>query len=253
MTRAKRFLQIGWLVLGASLVLGGCATQPTEEAPAEGLAAQAQQAVADAEAAVQKTREESGDWGLWKSTLGILDNARASLEQEDYEAAIEAAEEAQFQAEMGLEQYREEQEEWKKAVSASRKEGDFPEEEWIAGPAEEAMAAPEAGVTRSVANGTLTIAPDGETGTYRVGKGDSLWGIASADPIYGDPFAWPLIYKANSDDIYDPDLIYPDQEFAIEWNVSAEEYDAAVNHARTRGAWSLGEPEASDLEYLERY
>ncbi len=250
MTRAKCFLNFGWLVVGTSLVLGGCATQPTEEAPVEERSL-AEQAVADAQAAVQKTREETDDWGLWKSTMGILGNAQKSLEEEDYEAAIDAAKEAQFQAEMGLEQFREEEEEWKTAVSASEKAGEFPEEEWVG--AGGAMAAPEAGITKSVANGTLTIAEDGEMGTYEVGRGDTLWGIASADAIYGDPFAWPLIYKANSGEIYDPDLIYPHQQFTIEWDVGSDEFDAAVQHARTRGAWSLGEPEASDLEYLERY
>ncbi|MFB6260243.1 MAG: LysM peptidoglycan-binding domain-containing protein, partial [Thiohalorhabdaceae bacterium] len=70
---------------------------------------------------------------------------------------------------------------------------------------------------------------------------------------YGDPFAWPLIYKNNSGKIDDPDLIYPDQTFSIIWNVSDEDYNAAVHHAKTRGAWRLGETEASDMEYLEQY
>jgi hypothetical protein len=106
--------------------------------------------------------------------------------------------------------------------------------------------------TSMVANGQLTAAPGADRGTYRVGRGDTLWDIAAAEAIYGDPFAWPLIYKANSDRIKDADLIYPDQEFIIRWDTGGAAMDAAVRHAKTRGAWSLGEVEASDRKYLQR-
>jgi nucleoid-associated protein YgaU len=255
MTRANRLLYAGGLVLGASLVLGGCATQPTEEAPAQEMTQEekARQAVSDAEAAVEKTRSETGDWGLWKSTLGILGNAQKSLENGDYKAATEAAKEAQFQAEMGLKQWREEQEEYKVAVQAAKKGGDFPESEWVGAAGEGGQAQAKEAGSKQVANGSLMVASGGDRGTYTVGKGDTLWDIAGADAIYDDPFAWPLIYKNNSGKIDDPDLIYPQQKFNIVWDVSDDAYNAAVRHAKTRGSWSLGEAEASDMEYLEQY
>lgn len=51
--------------------------------------------------------------------------------------------------------------------------------------------------------------------TYTVIRGDCLWMIAGK--VYGHPYyyKWPLIYNANRDKIKDPDLIYPDQVFAI--------------------------------------
>ena len=52
-------------------------------------------------------------------------------------------------------------------------------------------------------------------GTHTVSKGECLWYIAGYDEIYGNPLKWPLIYKANKDQIKDPDLIYPGQVFAI--------------------------------------
>lgn len=250
MTRPNRLLYAGGILLGAALVLGGCATQPTEEAPAQ--EDKAAQAVADAEAAVEKNRNQTGDWGLWKSTLGILSNAQKSLDQGDYEAAIEAAEEAEWQAEMGLKQYKDQKENWRKAVKAQKSAGDFPESEWTSTPSDTGQAERPSGA-KQVANGTLKVGPDGDRGTYTVGKGDNLWNIAAAGAIYDDPFAWPLIYKNNSGKIDDPDLIYPQQKFSIIWNVSDDDYNAAVRHAKTRGAWSLGEPEASDMEYLEQY
>jgi peptidoglycan hydrolase CwlO-like protein len=50
---------------------------------------------------------------------------------------------------------------------------------------------------------------------YTVVKGDHLWGIAKKPQHYGNPFAWPIIYKANRDQIKNPDLIYPNQKFKI--------------------------------------
>lgn len=85
---------------------------------------------------------------------------------------------------------------------------------------------------------------------YEVQRGDNLWGIASQPRIYGNPYAWPLIYKANSAKIKDADLIYPGQNFDINRNASAGDVDAAVHHAKTRGAWKLGVVEQSDKDYL---
>lgn len=51
--------------------------------------------------------------------------------------------------------------------------------------------------------------------SYKVVKGDHLWGIARKKEHYGNGFAWPVIYKANRDKIKNPDLIYPDQVFSI--------------------------------------
>lgn len=86
--------------------------------------------------------------------------------------------------------------------------------------------------------------------SYNVVRGDHLWGISSKSTIYGNPYQWPLIFKANRDKIKDADLIHPGQVFTINRNASQGDVDAAVRHARTRGAWSLGKVEASDTRYL---
>ena len=44
---------------------------------------------------------------------------------------------------------------------------------------------------------------------------DCLWRIAEYDYIYGNPWKWPLIFKANMNRIKDEDLIYPGQVFDI--------------------------------------
>jgi hypothetical protein len=86
-------------------------------------------------------------------------------------------------------------------------------------------------------------------GTYLVAEGDNLWNIAGQDSVYGNPYQWPLIYKANSGQIKDADLIYSGQSFDIP-KASEADAAAAVEHAKTRGAWTVGETEASDLDYL---
>src|SRR5665811_1872416 len=45
---------------------------------------------------------------------------------------------------------------------------------------------------------------------YTVISNDTLWGIA--DKVLKDALQWPLLFKANRDQIQDPDLIYPRQE-----------------------------------------
>lgn len=40
---------------------------------------------------------------------------------------------------------------------------------------------------------------------------DCLWNIAGKAEIYGDPFSWPIIWQTNTDQIKNPDLIFPGQ------------------------------------------
>ena len=51
--------------------------------------------------------------------------------------------------------------------------------------------------------------------SYEVVRGDCLWNIAKKKEHYTNPFAWPVIYKANRDQIKNPDLIFPKQVFNI--------------------------------------
>jgi len=86
-------------------------------------------------------------------------------------------------------------------------------------------------------------------GGYLVVSGDNLWNIAAQDTIYSDPYMWPLIYKANSGQIKDADLIYPGQYFYIP-KAKGPERAAAIEHAKNRGAWSVGVVEQTDRRYL---
>jgi LysM repeat protein len=88
---------------------------------------------------------------------------------------------------------------------------------------------------------TASRIPTAQPERYAVQRGDTLWGISAREQIYHNPFMWPLIYKANSQQIRDPDLIFPRQIFVIPRNYAPEEAAVAIQRARQRGAWRVGD------------
>ncbi|MDH5230394.1 MAG: LysM peptidoglycan-binding domain-containing protein [Gammaproteobacteria bacterium] len=85
---------------------------------------------------------------------------------------------------------------------------------------------------------------------YVVQAGDSLWKIAAKKKIHNNPMYWPLIFKANTSQIKDPDLIKPGMILVIEQGYDEIDLQLAMNHAKTRGKWAVGSIEASDLAFL---
>src|SRR5580693_1639890 len=51
---------------------------------------------------------------------------------------------------------------------------------------------------------------------YEVKKGDTLWAISHQMGIYSNSFEWPLIFKADRDQIQDPDQINVGQVLVIQ-------------------------------------
>ena len=207
----------------ATLVLGlaaGCAQQQTTmtEAPPPDdecvTSAAAQNAIDAAKAAAEEAQAVAY---AWRDTEKLIEQAEAAAKDPecDMDKAIRLANQAKRQAENALRQYQAENAKFEPAA---------PE------PAAPAMAT---------------------MGRYEVESGDSLWAISGLDFVYGDPYQWPLIYRENTSIIDDADLIYPGQFLEYRKQPGQAEIDAAVRHARNRGAWALGAVEASDLEYLD--
>lgn len=198
----------------------GCATAPTagegEGAMSEEMSAKASEARAAIDAAKKAQAEAKAAGAAWRDTDAMIQKAEEAFKEGDYGAAKRLAELARRQAENALEQKRREDARLQKEMNV-QVGGDM-----------------------------------GGMDRYVVERGDNLWDISGKDEIYGNPFQWPLIYKANRDKINDADLIYPGQEFAIDRDFSMGEKDAAVEHAKTRGAWSLGVVEESDRAYLAK-
>jgi len=70
---------------------------------------------------------------------------------------------------------------------------------------------------------------------YRVGSGENLYSIAARTSIYGEGLLWPLLYRANRDQIKDPQQIFPGQILSVPRNHSDEERESARETARRSG------------------
>ena len=62
----------------------------------------------------------------------------------------------------------------------------------------------------------------------------------------------PAHFKKNRYQIEDADLVHPGQVLHIKRDLTEAEIHRAIEHARTRGPWTLGITELTDIEYLSR-
>ncbi len=243
------------LLAGAITLAAGCSSAPTQEMT------DAQAAIADARAAVEASTSAGYSSG---AAAALLAKAEAALMDGDYATAMELAKQARAADAADRAIYAAGQAIDKAAAAgadvtqakatlakaiAARDAADYSGAASLAKQAlsesDEALAQYRAALQQQK---PAKVADD----SYTVMRGDHLWGIAGKAQIYGNSYQWPLIYKANLDKIHDADLIHPDQVLTITRGASASEVDAAVNHARTRGAWSIGGVESSDRAYVGR-
>ena len=180
---------------------------------------------ADAIAAAKAANAEAKSLNYeWRDTGKVIKKAEAALEAGDEEGAMKQANKALKQA------------------NAAIAQADYENKKFLNDNTDGSASADSS--SRRGAGGGVN--------SYSVVRGDNLWDISGKEQVYADPYQWPLIYKTNRDKIKDADLIYPGQVFDIDQNASASEIDAAVNHAKTRGAWSVGDTEQSDRDYLSK-
>ena len=67
--------------------------------------------------------------------------------------------------------------------------------------------------------------------TYKVKKGETLIDIAKRRMIFNDQFMWPLLYKANRDQMRDPKIVFPGQVLTIPRGLTLEEVIEARKQA----------------------
>ncbi len=209
-------LKIATVAILSSGLMVGCASDTKEEpAPAtevkqECPSAAAKNAIYSAK--IKLARAEKLGYA-WRDTGKMIKDAEKAAAACDNDKAISLANQAAKQADDAIAQYNAEQERYAQT------------------------------------HGSVEGAAQTTDSEYTVVNGDNLWDISAKDEVYGNPYQWPLIYKANSDQIKDADLIYPGQVFSVP-SASSAEMDAAIQHAKTRGAWSIGDVEQSDQDYL---
>ncbi len=244
-THPAKYFTVAALALGLAV---GCASQqPKQEAPApetSGPSAAVTQAIDGAKAAIKDAKAVEY---IWRDTEKFLKQAEAAAAAGDEAKAIKLANKARDQARLAVEQYYiEKSKPMLSELSRTSLSGD---QKARRDAAAEAIRNGEGKKAYDILS-KLMAELKAASIEYTVVRGDSLWKISGKPDIYNNPYQWPLIYKANSAQIKDADLIYPGQTFSIDRNPSAADVDAAVHHAKTRGAWTLGEVEESDRAYL---
>ena len=78
-----------------------------------------------------------------------------------------------------------------------------------------------------------------------VGEGETLWTISARKEVYADALLWPLIYKANRDQIKDPRQIYPGQVLAIPREFSLAEGEEAREKAKASQIFPIPPPSSN--------
>ena len=204
-----------FIVMLALGLVAGCATDGGSSDSADYTA---EQAIANAKSANAKAKKMGAEW---RDTGKIIKSAEAAMTAGDEEKAKKLAGKAQRQAEFAMKQAK----------------------------SEDARLLASGAISDSAASSSGGGMMSGDD-SYQVVTGDNLWNISGKEAVYANPYQWPLIYKANRDKIKDADLIYAGQVFDIDRNASSLDVNSAVEHAKTRGAWSVGSVEASDEAYL---
>ncbi len=199
-------------------LMAGCTTTTEEAAPAPETTTEKECPSAEAKNAIYAAKIKQARavklGYAWRDTAELIEAAEKAAADCDNDTAISLANRASEQAGDAIAQYYAEQKRYEESQSAVEADPEPTDEE------------------------------------YTVESGDNLWNISGNDSVYGNPYQWPLIYKANTDQIDDADLIFPGQTLTIPGAPSSSEIDAAVQHAKTRGSWSIGEVEQSDKDYL---
>lgn len=246
--KTAKIFAVGALAIGVAAGCASTAVTETEEPttmPAKDMSGEAKAAIDAAKAALSRTEAH-----IWRDTEALLKSAEEAYAKGDYEKAIKLAEQASEQISDAENQAA--LEDARLIYEDLRTRPGLTDEQKAKLAEGDRMIRSGDGYMAKEYMERLAAEFAAASFVYDVVKGDSLWKISGKDEVYANPYQWPLIYKSNSDKIEDADLIYPGQQFDIDKNPSAAAVDAAVDHAKTRGAWSVGTVEESDKAYLAR-
>jgi len=83
---------------------------------------------------------------------------------------------------------------------------------------------------------------------YTLEADETLWDIAGRADIYSDPLLWPLLYKANRDQIKDPRKVFSGQVLTIPRELTSDELQAIRKEARESNLFTLPNANQQGLE-----
>ena len=242
----KNFLKQSAVLLLAAGLMAGCATKPAPapQVAAPQPAAATTQAISDAQAVVASAQAPCTDTG---NAADLISQAQAAAQSGDNAKAQQLAAQAKQVATDAL-----------NACYCAKAKDLLAQAQGYHGLTADQQARLTQAQTDDT-NGNCKAAYDSLSAlvaelqaakmTYSVVKGDSLWRIAGKSSVYGNPYQWPLIYKANADKIKHADLIYPKQDLDVNKNPVQSDVDAAVNYAKHRGAWRSHKADKKDKKF----
>ena len=243
----KNLIKHSAALLMAAGLLAGCATNKPQAAPASATAAATAattQAISDTQAVIASGQAPCNDTG---NAADLLTQAQAAQKSGDEAKAQQLAAQAKQVATSAI----------NACYCAKAKDLDTQAQGYSGLTADQQSRLTQAQTDET--NGNCKAAYDTLSAlvaelqaakmTYSVVKGDSLWRIAGKSDVYGNPYEWPLIFKANMDKIKHADLIFPKQEFNVDKNPSKTDSDSAVDYAKHRGAWQHHRADKKDRKW----
>lgn len=213
-----------FIFITLAALLGGCAKPPRDELQAARMAV-ARAYVAGAEELAASEYQAAGE---------ALSEGERFARQGNYQMAREVLPFAEALAHRAILKAREEQmvRELQKIREQQQAESDAPQKSIRppTQPTKKAISAlPPLPKARAVAP---SPPPPPPLTQYAVNEGETLWSIAARKDVYTDPLLWPIIYKANRDQIKDPRQIYPGQTLSIPRGIPRTELEEARETAR---------------------
>lgn len=201
------------------LLAAGCASRPNHELD------NARQALANADAVGAREIAEAE----YQSAVAALRHAEELVQRRQYQAARELLPLATEQARLAFEQAVAARQELARQqalrVERQQRQADARARKQV--PVEVPSSSPPKAQPAPV-----------KLSQYAVTTAESLWEIASRAEVYADGLLWPLLYKANRDQIKDPLKVYPGQILAIPRDATPQELEAARIEAVEAGIFN---------------
>jgi len=203
------------------LLMAGCAKPPQAELGS------ARRAVAQAYAA--GAVELAGD--DYQAAQAALRNAERLASQGEYGAAREILSTAEAQAKLAAGKARETRAQNERArLKQQRLDQKRRQQKRAAEGKKQQQAA-------SKKKSQPAPPPPQPVNNYKVKGGETLWQIAARPEVYADEMLWPLLYKANRDQITDPRKIYAGQQLTVPRRLSEQQTEEARQEAKESGIY----------------
>ncbi len=181
----------------------------------------------------------------YQAAYEALKKGEVHLDAGEYEQARSAFAIADHFARVAIQAAREEQDRLEKelkAREAAERRRQLEARQEAATSPEPLKSAPKPSIPETRAAPEPPQEPEPEkVSRYDVREGDTLWLIAARPEVYGDPLLWPVLYRANRDQIKDPRRVYEGQTLEVPRNMTENDLEEARRQARQSEIFPVGQ------------